>query len=489
MKQLLLSLLCAATVLFAFADMTVSQHDETRNLSATYLDTLSYVLGHQYTLGLMAGKNELMETETDFKDYLRGLEDFLSDNSAERDSAYIFSYSLGGIQGVFMTDGRSEEDLRQSLPCIVKGLRRVADGSIVLPDDTIKAREVLKRTAKGKEDCEFFTAIGIFKAYPIGLQEYLEEMAPGKGLTADVQAYREGMIDVLKIGAIGEPKTAYDLGKLVASVLQLPSAGLNNFQNLHKASILSGAKAALRLGDDLIPREQVENFLENIESYPHYVEDDGLSDEQLQNLLDFKEALNIQHDTKYSVNWHVKASPVAEEGCSETGKFEAFLRAHLPDADGIPGILMATVSADSILLNKVSSTIKEIPLSRGFKWFCYRNNSSEVKVGIVRTNSEFEALVDQAWIDFSPQTHTFQLVWRLDPGVAAVWSQFTEDNIGKTIALQINGETVMAPKVNIAITSGDCTAIDLTPETVNLLFKNAVPIAEESPTILIETIE
>ena len=35
------------------------------------IDSVSYAFGHQYTLGIMAGKNDMMQTEQDFKDYIR----------------------------------------------------------------------------------------------------------------------------------------------------------------------------------------------------------------------------------------------------------------------------------------------------------------------------------------------------------------------------------------------------------------------------------
>lgn len=38
-------------------------------------DSLSYAYGYQSTIATMAGKNDLMQTEQDFRDYIRGLEE------------------------------------------------------------------------------------------------------------------------------------------------------------------------------------------------------------------------------------------------------------------------------------------------------------------------------------------------------------------------------------------------------------------------------
>ena len=39
------------------------------------IDSVSYAFGHQYTLGIMAGKNDMMQTEQDFKDKIRAFKD------------------------------------------------------------------------------------------------------------------------------------------------------------------------------------------------------------------------------------------------------------------------------------------------------------------------------------------------------------------------------------------------------------------------------
>ena len=91
------------------------------------IDSVSYAFGHQYTLGIMAGKNDMMQTEQDLKDYIRALEDNIGNMREMTDSSYMLSYSLGAMEAVFMTDGmhhKRKEDL-PPFHCIISGLRKV----------------------------------------------------------------------------------------------------------------------------------------------------------------------------------------------------------------------------------------------------------------------------------------------------------------------------------------------------------------------------
>lgn len=233
---------------------------------AAPFDTVSYAVGHQYSLALMAGKNDLMQEKKDFEEYVRGLDEHLTDMEAFRDSTYAVSYSLGGMQAIFLTDGRSEEENSAVMPCIAAGLRRVADGRIVLPDDTLAALAVIEQYADSvrpmelepEARCAFFTAYGIMKAYQPGLQQYVDEMAFPHKLAANRQAYVRGMADLLETACV-EPTTAYDLGRFVAQSVRIQFMNMNVCD---KSSFLAGARAALWLADPLMPRGEVEGVFE-----------------------------------------------------------------------------------------------------------------------------------------------------------------------------------------------------------------------------------
>lgn len=230
------------------------------------IDTLLYAIGNQYTIASMAGENHLMCSENDLKDYIRGLEDyFLSDNAAINDSSYIMSYNLGVILGGTKIYDRTREELIAELPCVAKGLRMVADGSIVLPDDTVKAVSVINRYSsvtanelEGDERCDYLTAVGIMKAFSPDLPKYINDKASGKGLIANQKAFAAGMADWFEFTAEPTPDSAYGFGRQMARAV---SFGLGKRDAVCKRSFIAGAKAALRLGEELIPRELAEEIV------------------------------------------------------------------------------------------------------------------------------------------------------------------------------------------------------------------------------------
>lgn len=134
--------------------------------AAEPVDSTSYAYGHQSTLLLMAGENDLMRSHEDFEDYIRGLQENYRDPSQMNDSSYMISYMLGGMEAVFITDGtqRKKKEDRPPFHCIIAGLRKVGNGSIALPADTIAAMEIINRCSENdslpsdvpeESQCEF----------------------------------------------------------------------------------------------------------------------------------------------------------------------------------------------------------------------------------------------------------------------------------------------------------------------------------------------
>ena len=173
------------------------------------IDSLSYACGHQYTLASMAGKNDMMQSEQDFREFIRGLEENIGNPRLVNDSSYMVSYSLGAMEAVFMTDGMHHKKKEELPPfhCIISGLRKVGEGKINLPVDTIAARDFLNRHGDDDKrasdldkeiECEFFTSYGIMKGYQPGLQQYINGLKPGTSCVENRQAFATGMADILE---------------------------------------------------------------------------------------------------------------------------------------------------------------------------------------------------------------------------------------------------------------------------------------------------
>lgn len=172
-----------------------------------------------------------------------------------------------------------------------------------------------------------------------------------------------------------------------------------------------------------------------------------------------------------AVIWHVEAMPVAEYGSTETETFERFIKENSLDEVAAAGTLRAIVPYDAELFSKVSSAIERFPLNEGYIWFCAHYTPSIFTVGIMKDDEQFEAIAEEASINFNSHFGEFQLSWKYDKGAAALWEIFTENNIGKEVAVLINGQFIMAQRFNTYISSGVCAASDVRPEIGNDLFR------------------
>lgn len=456
--------------------------------AAEPVDSTSYAYGHQSTLFIMAGENNLMRSHEDFEDYIRGLQENYRDPSQMNDSSYMISYMLGGMEAVFITDGtqRKKKEDRPPFHCIIAGLRKVGNGSITLPADTIAAMGIINRYSENdslpsdvpeESECEFFTAYGIMKAYQPGLQSYIEGLMPVTKVKEDRAAFATGMADVLEASA-EMPETAYDIGRSMALSVSLAFIEGNRHDF---PSFLAGAKAALGLGEQLIPREDVQRIIDlQITSNPDTVAtvDTGMFN-------DFMTKLDIKPFTAYNVNWTVTAATVAEYSSSATGQFDKLLHELKIEDSHIPGTLMAIIcDEDGNLFSALSESIGAYNLPDGFKWFYGRSDSFQTTIGIMHTATQFKAAVNEAMVDLDFESGEVTVPWAYSEADSLKWAEFTEANIGRHIALEINGAFMYAPKVNSRISSGYCNINGLTPETINRLFKGAEisvnnPSAEE----------
>ena len=284
------------------------------------IDSVSYAFGHQYTLGIMAGKNDMMQTEQDFKDYIRALEDNIGNMREMTDSSYMMSYCLGAME---------------------------AEGKINLPADTIAARDFLNRHSDDDKkasdldketECEFFTSYGIMKAYQPGLQQYINGLKPGTSCVENRQAYATGMADILEAYSI-PPATAYDQGRMIALSMNMTSIEQDP---IDPASFVAGAKASLGLGPQIIPRFEAEEILNR--QFEQQAKAAGAVDYEVyaSKLGEYINRLEIEPACPYYVDWKVTARAVAEPGPALTEtepEFVAQVHEATVELDSTSGIL------------------------------------------------------------------------------------------------------------------------------------------------------
>lgn len=461
------------------------------------LDTLSYAYGHQYTLATMAEKNDLLQSEQDFRNYIRGLEENIRNLAQMNDSSYMMSYSLGAMEAIFMMDGihhKKKEDL-PPFPCIIAGLREVGNEKITLPADTIAAMDFINQYSKdGKQtseldkeiECKFFTAYGVMKAYQPGLQKYINEIKPGTICKENRKAYATGMADVLE--AYSEtPKTAYDMGRSIALSMSLTSIERTP---IDYSSFIAGAKASLGLGEQIIPRDEVEEIFNN--QFEQQIEaTKGIDNEvNFEKIGDYIEKLEIEPFNQYKVDWKVTAGRVTEHGTVPTDIFNKVISELNCYDEVLNGILMAQVgNEDSLFYEKALTTIKKYNLPDGYKWFCGRIDGVRTTIGIMQTKSEFVAKVDRASVDLDTSSGMINVQWRFDEADALKWAEFTEASIGKDVAVEINDNFMFAPRVNQQITGGSCAISGMSPEEINCLFRNAKKIVNQESVDAIEIID
>ncbi|MBQ6166217.1 MAG: leucine-rich repeat domain-containing protein [Muribaculaceae bacterium] len=219
------------------------------------LDSLSYAMGDYFTRLVMHVydcTDRYLQTQADREAFLRGLEDELSIYS--QDPVALKSYSEGQIEGILflMTPNNVEES---DMNCIACGLRKVADGTFQLPQDTI-GYQLLEEGWPGlsaEDECRYETIMGIF----FGMRLILSDRELSDSITKDDQAYAAGMADILEKS---HTFNSYDIGRGAAIMIFTSSIGINpkkgvDFDN---DAIIDGARGALELAERKMSVEEAE---------------------------------------------------------------------------------------------------------------------------------------------------------------------------------------------------------------------------------------
>lgn len=259
MKRFLLSLMMAACLVGNIA-------------AQEQLDSLSYAMGDYSTRIVLDSKDEKTKQITsDREGFIRGYSDGVSLFRQERAAAG--SYYEGQQMGLFFLMSINweshEDDDQPPLDCLIKGLRKVADNTVVLPGDTIGAHQLLfdlddeaMLSMVDGDSCRIMTTAGIL----FGLRDYhlfrQTDRDQGDSITVEEQqAFAAGMADILERSAT--PMTAYDMGQWTAAfffpeVMRMkPLTGLV----LDYDAIIDGARGALELTERKMNEKEVEMCL------------------------------------------------------------------------------------------------------------------------------------------------------------------------------------------------------------------------------------
>lgn len=190
------------------------------------LDSLSYAMGDYSTRIVLDSKDEKTKQITsDREGFIRGYSDGL--NVYRQETTAASSYFNGQKMGLFFLMSINfepyEDKEKPHLDCLIEGLRKVADNTVVLPGDTIGAHQLLfdlddeaMLSMVDGDSCRIMTTMGIL----FGLRDYhlfrQTDRNYGDSITVEEQqAFAAGMADILERSAT--PMTAYDMGQCAAA--------------------------------------------------------------------------------------------------------------------------------------------------------------------------------------------------------------------------------------------------------------------------------
>lgn len=453
-----------------------------------HIDSLSYALGYETSIGLLAGENKLMRSEQDFREYIRGLEENMPELSLLEDSVFTVNYGVGTIQGIYLANSleHTPDGKKPPLNCIIDGLRKVASDSHSLPNDTVdimcqlkEMRDSVAFASMGDDEkCRFYTNYGIMKGFQSGLQELVNE-AGSNGIKADYKYYASGIADMLEL-LNSTIASAYDMGRMIGLAFWIR---LRDFPDISIRDYLLGAKAAFNLSEQLMSRDKVEELIQKIYDKPAV----NVNEESAVPTAISIGEREIESSTQLDVDWNVAVYTVPyREECPKdvTDCFDKALRSI--EDKFVSGETYGVRFSDMVrffpnhsaqrddVLKCVNTFNREI--GDGYKMFCIRDLGGECTIGLVDMSHPFTAFVGSAFVEIIDGVHpiidfSFRFGREDHTDKTAEWAAFTKASIGRTVVMQINGKPVMAPVINNEITGGACSITVSSSEEVEYLLK------------------
>lgn len=208
---------------------------------------------------------------------------------------------------------------------------------------------------------------------------------------------------------------------------------------------------------------------------------------------DLPDTLQVDLDTKYAVDWDVAFSPVATCGNATMELLQPMFSAmdllsdetKLMDNSLLYGQSHCTMED----LANVHDFMSNTPLPAPYSWFLGVENDDRIVFGIKDTSDVFIAKAAEASVSLNPLDNTPEVGFRLDcgetTGTAIAFKEFTERNVSRCIATEINQNFVMAPRLMMPIEEGALNACNLPTQLINKLFLYTA----ESEEIIEEVVE
>lgn len=459
------------------------------------VDTLSYAVGYQSILGMLAGNFPFIKTDDDILELYRGIEENSKRVKETTDSAYMINYSIGYMQGVFFSNSleHTSEENYPSVSCIMAGLKKVADNDLYLPHDTIDAKNFMASIPDSinpvqlpmDERCKYFTAFGVLKGMPEGLGRLVEEYGI-KNIEPDYQSYAQGFADMLEI--MVPPRNAYDYGKMIAHAMRntmIDDSPADKIPNAMSPDFLSGIRAALGLETPKLSRDEVESIMEGY--YSSFESAEVVTQSSVDNHEDSDGIpLVVTPGEHHDVDWSFEAyAPMLYDDCTKeiidaiasvTANLQTFgIKAGPYDFSQV----VYTIDNDNpanyyiteqAIFKVANEWYSQKPWHCSF--FCGKDGEGKTIFGVSDTADVFLSRIYGASIGPDCLIEFYFGNDSTRKAEAVRWAEFTERNIGRIVVCKLNDEIVMCPKINSRISSGACaiSGLHLGNRYINDLF-------------------
>lgn len=210
------------------------------------------------------------------------------------------------------------------------------------------------------------------------------------------------------------------------------------------------------------------------------------------------DTLQVELDTKYALFRSVTFTPVVSQDSATIDLLEPMFDAVrlINETDNFQladtSLLYKQANCTMEQLVKLGNYLSNSLLPSPYGWLLGLQNDDTIVIGIKDTSDTFQAEIGDASVSIKPLSGNILVFsFRIDNGepteITLAFNDFLERNIFKTIATEIDGECIMASRLNNTIESGLIEVASMPVSLINKLFLHD-NIAPELPEIIEETL-